>query len=567
MAAASPSTGATPSAAFTTPTKRVALAEAGPSRIRPAGASPAYSSRRHSLYGIDDRVIIDPGSRVWKVGFSGEPDPRAVFWAHDGTHREMYDLDPSHLAGVYGSRSEGRRLSAVRVVRKLRDMFHKHLMTDPKSRKVVVLEPTFMPLHVKEDVARALFDNLAAPSVAFTPAAVVALVACGRVTGLVVDCGWLETTVTPVSYSRPLYHLARSTPLAGRALHDRVRVLLARATFAPLVGATTPLHPARLTDALIERVITEACYVGPVLVNGMDVDEPPEPAPAWLSDDEAALLRELEARYAASGAREARFRLEDGEVIVPGWIRERAAEVLFGDGPDDVADLATLVLSTLLSLPVDLRPQLASSILVVGGTASLPSFIPRMRIDLLRHLLPPPSSSLPSPARPSASAPTPPPAPTHAAGTATPPAPTPLAAVTPQDVHAWRHRHREPWRALYGLATALAIVNDASPPAGTAGGRGPRWAPGLASWVGGSLAGAAKTSSPEMTRESYDARVADSVARAEAFLAELDECDVRAAVGASLDDLRPGMARSAGGRKGWADEGVVGDWSRGLRVQ
>lgn len=47
------------------------------------GSSSAYhpSTRRHSLFGTDDRVVLDLGARVWKVGFSGEPRPRAVFGA------------------------------------------------------------------------------------------------------------------------------------------------------------------------------------------------------------------------------------------------------------------------------------------------------------------------------------------------------------------------------------------------------------------------------------------------------------------------------------------------------
>lgn len=44
-------------------------------------ASPHYvtSTRsRHSLYGTEDRVVLDLGGRVWKVGFGGEPGPRVV---------------------------------------------------------------------------------------------------------------------------------------------------------------------------------------------------------------------------------------------------------------------------------------------------------------------------------------------------------------------------------------------------------------------------------------------------------------------------------------------------------
>lgn len=57
------------------------------SRVAAANAqapSPHYTTtRRHSLYGTEDRIVIDPGSRVWKVGFSGEGRPREVFSVSD----------------------------------------------------------------------------------------------------------------------------------------------------------------------------------------------------------------------------------------------------------------------------------------------------------------------------------------------------------------------------------------------------------------------------------------------------------------------------------------------------
>lgn len=47
-------------------------------------SSPHYTTtRRHSLYGTEDRIVIDPGSRIWKVGFSGEGRPREVFSVSD----------------------------------------------------------------------------------------------------------------------------------------------------------------------------------------------------------------------------------------------------------------------------------------------------------------------------------------------------------------------------------------------------------------------------------------------------------------------------------------------------
>ena len=58
-----------------------ALVQATSSTNPAVHSSPRYSiTRRHSLYGVEDRVVIDPGSRIWKVGFSGEGKPRDVFY-------------------------------------------------------------------------------------------------------------------------------------------------------------------------------------------------------------------------------------------------------------------------------------------------------------------------------------------------------------------------------------------------------------------------------------------------------------------------------------------------------
>lgn len=181
-----------------------------------------------------------PGSRIWKVGFSGEPEPRACFWARDDG--EAWDLDLSRIKGARGDRQEARRIVEAIVLQRLRETFVKHLMTDAKSRKVIVVENTFLPTYVKDAIAKALFDNLRVcqpfccldralthdkvPSVSFTPSSLLCLASCGRVTGLVVDCGWLETTVTPVFASRPLFRYARSTPLAGRYAQDRTSNVL-----------------------------------------------------------------------------------------------------------------------------------------------------------------------------------------------------------------------------------------------------------------------------------------------------------------------------------------------------
>jgi hypothetical protein len=96
-----------------------------------------------------------------------------------------------------------------------------------------------------------------------------------------------------------------------------------------------------------------------------------------------------------------------------------------------------------------------STILVVGGTAFLPGFIPRLRDTIIDALLPKTSIQ---------------------------------GACDTLSLVQWKKRNLEPYRELYGLHNKLAIINDPKPIDGRSG-SAPRWTPGLMSWVGGSLAG------------------------------------------------------------------------------
>jgi actin-related protein 10 len=115
-----------------------------------------------------------------------------------------------------------------------------------------------------------------------------------------------------------------------------------------------------------------------------------------------------------------------------------------------------------------------SSLLITGGTASLPGLIPRLRITLKSKLLPPPDvSSSEAPLDPSMSVHSP--------------------QARREEIRQWRKRQDEPYKTLYGLVDKVAILNDPCPIDGSegisGGGTAPRWTPGLVSWVGGSLAG------------------------------------------------------------------------------
>ncbi|KAL0954360.1 hypothetical protein HGRIS_003353 [Hohenbuehelia grisea] len=506
-------------------------------------ASPAYSTtRRHSVYGTEDRVVIDPGSRIWKVGFSGEGKPRDVFYAGGEAGAPLWGL---RRATNPAQQMEEDKLLEVQLERCLRSVFHNSLLTDPKSRKVIIVEHPFLPLHIKDAIARILFENLQAPSISFASSHLLSLFTTGRITGLVLDCGHHESTALPIFASRPLFSHLRTTPLAGSRLTSHLRALLllfgtylpppttlSAGANIPAASRATRVPEEILTDSVIEEIKTRCCFVGGVMETaedaraaspteeGMDVDVPPPSSDATQSESDFSHLSAASSQAQSSEfsvvssphmsrkqpnrneghlqsladmykrqstATDLRLRVVPpvhqqtgtgrGTLVIPGWIRERAAEVLFEGGDVDESSVAEVILDTLLKVPVDLRKIMASSILIAGGTAMMPGFISRLHAELVRTIDPTHAASS-----------------SQHAGRPDRPAPPPYDKYAP----------------LRPLARYFAILNNPAPlppqseRAKTNAGSAPAFAPATLAWVGGSLAGALKTGGIEVPREKWD---------------------------------------------------------------
>ena len=118
--------------------------------------------------------MIDPGSRIWKVGFSGEGRPRDVCFGGGEDGQALWRLT---RATNQLDREEEDRMLQAKLQERLRSVFHEcvpvnasrfgrwlktgsSLLTDPKSRKVIVIEHPLLPLYIKDMIARILFTNL-----------------------------------------------------------------------------------------------------------------------------------------------------------------------------------------------------------------------------------------------------------------------------------------------------------------------------------------------------------------------------------------------------------------------
>lgn len=183
---------------------------------------------------------------------------------------------------------------------------------------------------------------------------------------------------------------------------------------------------------------------------------------------------------------------------------------------------------------MDLRKELASSIVISGGTAMLPGFIARVHQEVAKLLQPPPSLPAPDPQddgeepispttprpgatfAPSSEAPntsldTPSSAPPNASASApldvTPSAPpdarSNIASGASSEATKAKPRLRllrkpyDPYETLRPLAPFIAILNHPNPPlsstqssiASRSAGKAPGFAPVALAWVGASLTG------------------------------------------------------------------------------
>ncbi|TIB81130.1 hypothetical protein E3Q22_01358 [Wallemia mellicola] len=418
----------------------------------PAGHSPAYLTVS-KLSISETKIVIDPGSKVIKVGFSGEASPREcimireILWDLDGIQDELGVLDI------------------------FRDIYFEQLQTDPKQRRVIIAENPLLSSPVKFAIMSVLFSNLQVPSVSFTPSPLLSLISAGRTTGLVVDIGYLQTVVSPVYASRPLDPHIMTTSFGGKYLSDRLRELIVEyATYYPpfttqqLSTATSQPPPSTIpqdaiTDAWIEDVKCKALFAEPLLRKREDDDEVMSE-----SDDDAS---QISVKLQTNNGR--------GVVFIPGWIRSKVVEDLFDSKEDiDQPSIPECIVKCLQKLPIDTRRDLAANCLVVGGTASMVGFRTRLKNEI-RELLTRSSETKKSLMDLSG----------LSASFEVLNDPIPSQASQPTDETTNRRKSNK--------------VNM----------KAPAWNPSCYAWVGASLSGSVKLSAPEIQRNEFEESIED----------------------------------------------------------
>eukprot|EP00051_Salpingoeca_urceolata_P001474 m.41259 g.41259 ORF g.41259 m.41259 type:complete len:365 (-) comp11442_c0_seq1:113-1207(-) len=298
-------------------------------------------------------VVLDAGSCTVKAGFAGDDSPRCVvptlighprnplqgvdsFVGHDAIERETtLLLKPAVDRGVVVNWNDMTEI--------YRHVFEDKLEVTVSGHPVILSESPVNPKQNREKMAQIMFETFRCPSLSLAPTPVLALYAAGKTTGCVVDVGASTTSVTAIFEGCATRDSFSASDLAG----NQVDALLQK------------LVPASLSARNARSLKEMACFVAEDF--------------------------EQQCQQASKQASTQTFKLPDGSSVSLGSNMFRCPEVLFRPsllGQTRQLGLVEQVLQAIDATPCDIHRGLLSSVVVCGGTSTLPGFVQRIHKDL-----------------------------------------------------------------------------------------------------------------------------------------------------------------------------------------
>ena len=318
-------------------------------------------------------VVIDNGSGMVKVGFSGDDAPRSVFGCIVGR--------PAYRAIMVGMGAKdlyvGEQAQHKRGILRLRypiehgiitnwdDMekiwhhaFFDQLKISPEDHNVLMTEAPMNPRTNREKMTQIMFELFNVPGMYVNIQAVLALYASGRTTGVVMDSGDGVTHTVPIYDGYALPHAILRLNLAGRDLtHYLQRILVQR-------GYTFTSSAER---EIVRELKEKSCYVATDFASEYEKSQ---------KTDECIQQHEL----------------PDGSLMTINDERFRTVEAIFR--PElvgkETEGIHYLAYDSVERCEMDIRRNLLNDIVLSGGTTMFPGMAERLQYEIstlcLNHL-------------------------------------------------------------------------------------------------------------------------------------------------------------------------------------
>ncbi|KAH0620262.1 hypothetical protein JD844_020369 [Phrynosoma platyrhinos] len=133
-------------------------------------------------------VVIDLGAAFTKCGFAGETGPRCIIPS------EIKKPGVSKPIKVVQCNINTEELYSY-LKEFIHMLYFRHLLVNPRDRRVVIVESVLCPSHFRETLTKVLFKYFEVPSVLFAPSHLMSLLTLGINSAMVLDCGYTESSV------------------------------------------------------------------------------------------------------------------------------------------------------------------------------------------------------------------------------------------------------------------------------------------------------------------------------------------------------------------------------------
>jgi actin-related protein len=314
-------------------------------------------------------LVIDNGSGVCKVGFTGDDAPRAIFPCIVGRPTSPHmmvgsDQKDSYVGEEARSKSANLTLSYPienGIVTNWEDMekiwhhaFYNELRVAPEEHFVLLTEPPLNPTENREKMVDLMFKTFNVPGMYVAIQAVLALFASSSTTGIVLDSGDGVTHAVPIYEGFALPHAILRLVLAGRDLTEYMSKMLSDRGY----------DLASSEDPQAEREISRKVKENTGFV-ALDFDT------------------EMKA-FSDSSDREKMFVLDDGNVLNIGAERFRCPEALFQPSMigKEALGIHDTTFQAIMKCDTDIRKDMYANVVLSGGTTMFSGINDRMAKEL-----------------------------------------------------------------------------------------------------------------------------------------------------------------------------------------
>ena len=354
-----------------------------------------YGSPSSNYRSDDETAVFEFGARYFRAGFAGESCPRCTLdygpneqrragdyrqWLPDSKgpakkHESIASLGSDYELWPLDLRKADMQHVQDKIGRALREARIKYLLSDSKPKRVLLVVPSLIAHSLLAMLLSSVFTIYNPASITLASSSVLSVMAAGQRSGLVIDIGWAETTVSVVYEYREVRQM-RS---------QRAGKLLVQATAATLYeelrtcGSSKDVSNISFSDC--EEVLFRRCWCLNVKEAGYDSSN--ATVSANVAEDSTASKTDRE--------NSVMIHLKDARISLKVPFRQLstpAEKALFARGKstkdldDHDLSLHILVHKALLSVSMDVRTVCMSRIIFTGGVSHLPGLKRRVLEEL-----------------------------------------------------------------------------------------------------------------------------------------------------------------------------------------